>query len=464
MYNPNLHFHFTGIGGSGMSGLAEILIESGFKVSGSDQKWSAACERLSKRGAQIFIGHAPEHLPASASLLVFSSAVSDSNPEIVEAKTRGMPIIRRAEVLAELMRLRFGVGVAGSHGKTSTTSMLAAIMEAGELDPTVVIGGIVRSMGTGGKLGKSDYLVAEADESDRSFLLLTPTIAVVTNIDAEHLTSYSSMKELEESFGQFVRSVPFYGLAVLCADDPRVRQLADEYHGRKVLYGLSPSASLRAENIIHTPEGMEFDVLRDDQLVFHAFLPMLGRHFLVNSLAAIAVGLEFGIPAEKIDRALRGFSGVKRRIEHVGDAFGTAVIDDYGHHPTEVRATISAVRAAYQRSLGRVHVVFQPHRFSRTRDCFVEFLDAFNDADTVTITDIYPAGEEPIEGISGEKLCSALSHKSARHIPDLDSVMSILPGELEAGDVVLCLGAGSISGFAEKLLQSISSKGIGKAA
>lgn len=458
MYNPSLRFHFTGIGGSGMSGLAEILLNLGFRVSGSDQKLGSTVERLRGLGAEVYEGHAASHLPDGASLLVYSSAIDPTNPEVVEAERRGLPVVRRAEVLAELMRLKFGVGVAGSHGKTTTTSMTAAILERGGLDPTVVIGGQVKAMGSGGKLGRSDYLVAETDESDRSFLLLRPTIAVVTNIDTEHLNAYTSLAELEESFHQFVRSVPFYGLAVLCVDDARVRDLAERYKGRKVTYGVSPQAQLRAIEIQPHRAGTTFDVVRNGEHLFQVNLPMLGRHIVVNSLAAIAVALEFGIPPATIAAALADFSGVKRRLEVLGEFGGVAVVNDYGHHPTEVKATIQAVRAGWGAEVRRLHVVFQPHRYSRTRDCFVMFLDAFGDCDNLVITEIYAASESPIEGISGEALAHAITHPSVRYVQELDDVLPDLVRSVEPGDVVVCLGAGSIGGFAERLARALAER------
>jgi len=461
MYNPSLRFHFTGIGGSGMSGLAEILLNLGFKVSGSDQKLGPTTERLRALGAEVFAGHAAEHVPVGASLLVYSSAIERTNPEIVEAEQRGLPIVRRAEVLAELMRLKYGGGVAGSHGKTTTTSRTAANLERGGLDPTVVIGGQVKAMGSGGKLGRSDYLVAETDESDRSFLLLRPTVAVVTNIDAEHLNAYASLSELEESFHQFVRSVPFYGLAVLCTDDPRVRDLAERYRGRKVTYGVSPDAQLRAVDIAPHRAGTSFTVERDGAPVCRVDLPMLGRHIVVNSLAAIAVALEFGIAPSVIAAALGDFSGVKRRLENLGEFGGVTVINDYGHHPTEIKATIHAVRAGWGKELGRLHVVFQPHRYTRTRDCFALFLDAFTDADSLTVTDIYAANEAPLDGISGETLAAAISKPGARYVGGLDDAGAIVRGELTPGDVVLLLGAGSIGAYAERFATELAASSTG---
>ena len=458
MYNPNLHFHFTGIGGSGMSGIAEILVGLGFRVSGSDLKASDITQRLERLGATINIGHAQSHLPESASLLVYSSAVSQDNPEVIEATQRGLPVIRRAEVLAELMRLKYGVAVAGSHGKTTTTSMTAAILEEGGLDPTVIIGGQVKSIGTGGKLGKGTVLVAESDESDRSFLLLKPTIAIVTNIDSEHMNAYASLSDLEESFEQFIGAVPFYGLSILCIDDPKVRELVGKCKGRKLTYGVSPDAELRVENVAPSPTHTSYDVVRGDEVICHIKLPMLGKHIALNSLAAIAVGLEFGVSPASITRALNEFGGVGRRLEVIGAPKGITVINDYGHHPTEIRATIGAVRAGWGETLGKLHVVFQPHRYTRTRDCFAQFLDAFSECDNLVITEVYSAGEDAIEGISSEVLCQAIQHPSHHYVQLLDDVLPGLVRDLTTGDVVICLGAGSIGTLPKKLISEIESR------
>lgn len=458
MYNPKLHFHFTGIGGSGMSGLAEILLNLGFRVTGSDVKVGPPCERLKKLGATISSGHAANHLPDTTSLLVYSSAVALTNPELEEARRRGLPVVRRAEVLAELMRLKYGVGVAGSHGKTTTTSMIAAVMEQGKLDPTVIIGGQVRASESGGKLGRGDYLVAETDESDRSFLLLKPTIAVVTNIDAEHLSAYTSYMELEESFEQFVRAVPFYGLAVLCHEDVRVRELAARYSGRKISYGFSSQADIEARNIVCQPFVTSYDVYRHGEKLMHVDLPMLGQHIALNSLAAVAVGLEFGIGPDCIAQALSNFAGVKRRLEMVGQVAGVIVMNDYGHHPTEVRATLAAIRNGLMSSVGRFHVIFQPHRYTRTRDCLTEFVGAFCDCDNLIITDIYAASEEPLPGVDSHSLCAAIEHPNKRHVSSLDSALNTVISEVQPGDVVLCLGAGSIGALPDRLLAELSTK------
>ena len=454
MYNSKLHFHFTGIGGSGMSGLAEILLTSGFRVSGSDQALSSVCKRLQGLGATIFQGHDAQNLPAASSLLVYSSAVGAENPELVEARRRGIPVIRRAEVLAELMRLKFGVAVAGSHGKTTTTSMIAAVLERGGLDPTVVIGGQVRTQASGGRVGRGSYLVAETDESDRSFLLLRPTIAVVTNIDNEHLNAYSSLADLFSSFEQFVSSVPFYGLGVFCIDDSRVRDLAKQYPRRQVTYGLSPDAEYQLTDVSVSPAGTRYAVLRAGEPLMEVHLPTLGRHLALNSLAAVAVGIEFGLAPELIRDALSAFPGVKRRLEVISTVHGITVVSDYGHHPTEIRATLRALREAYGRS-GKVHVIFQPHRYTRTRDCFVDFLAAFEQADRVAVTEIYAASEQPLPDVNGARLCAAMSHPAKQFFPELPEALGWILSEVQPGDTVVCLGAGSIGAFAEEVPQHL---------
>jgi UDP-N-acetylmuramate--alanine ligase len=456
MYNTGLHFHFIGIGGSGMSGLAEILLTSGYKVSGSDVKGGDVVRRLEQLGAQVFIGHAAANLPESASLVVYSSAIVSTNPEVREARRRRIPIVRRAEVLAELMRLKFGVGVAGSHGKTTTTSMCSVILDAAKLDPTVVIGGQVKSLGTGGRLGKGDFLVAETDESDRSFLLLKPTVAIVTNIDDEHMNSYRSRKDLEESFNRFVQSVPFYGLAILCIDDPVVRRIASECKRRVVTYGFSEDADLRGVDIEGASDGMSFSVFWRGENLGRFQLPMWGRHLVQNSLAAIAVALEFTVDRDVIRQALASFAGVKRRLEIIGEARGVSVLSDYGHHPTEIRATLRAIRECRPQGEGRVVTLFQPHRYSRTQMCWDEYLSAFAEADLVCLTDIYGASEKPIEGVSGESLCVALRHPNKEYVGSLERALEVLVPNLREGDFVVCLGAGSIGAIPERLLGALS--------
>ncbi|MCB0336633.1 MAG: UDP-N-acetylmuramate--L-alanine ligase, partial [Bdellovibrionales bacterium] len=410
---------------------------------------------LQEQGAQIMIGHAAENLPAEASLVVYSSAVPSENPEFQEARLRGIPIVRRAEVLAELMRLKYGVAVAGSHGKTSTTSMVGAILEEAGLDPTVVIGGIVKSIGTGGKLGKSNYLVAESDESDRSFLILKPTVAVVTNIDKEHLQAYKSLEDLEHSFEKFINAVPFYGLAVLCADDPKVSDLAARYTKRMMTYGMSPQADIRADNVVQQRSTTSFDVLVRNEFRFRIDLPLPGRHLMVNSLAAIAVAMEFGVSDAQIVSGLNSFAGVGRRLETIGVVQGVTVVDDYGHHPTEIKASIQALRDGFGSELNRLHVVFQPHRYSRTQDSFVDFIQSFRECDRLITTEIYSAGESPIEGISGQVLSDAINHPEKEFCSTLDECRTAITQGLSQGDVVLCCGAGSIGGFAQTIVADL---------
>lgn len=449
MYNINLHYHFTGIGGSGMSGLAEILLGLGFKVSGTDLVYSQNCKRLEELGAKIFIGHSSNHLPEATSLLVYSSAVKEANPEVIEARKRNLPVIRRAEVLAELMRLKFGVAVAGSHGKTTTTSMTAQVLEVAGLDPTVIIGGVAKSLKTGGKLGRSDYLVAESDESDRSFLLLKPTIAIVTNIDLEHLESYADEHDLEESFYNFVDSIPFYGLAILCIDDERVTKIANRIKKRKLTYGFSEHADLRAEKLTPKKNHTEFSVIYHGKELGTVNLPIPGKHLVLNSLAVIAVGIEFGINFETIKKGLESFSGVERRLEILSEKTST-VINDYAHHPSEIRATISAVRDGWKGNYEKLIVVFQPHRYTRTRDCFDEFLTCFAGADQLILTDIYPASELPIENITGEILFNGIDHGDKLFVPLLDSIQSQIKIISSDKDIILFLGAGSISSVAHQ--------------
>lgn len=459
MYNPNLHFHFIGIGGSGMSGIAEILITLGFKVSGSDLKFSAICSRLRRLGADVYEGHAAENLPQSCSLVVYSSAVPVNNPEIEEAQRRGLPVVRRAEVLAELMRLKYGIVIAGSHGKTTTTSLIAHVLEQGGLDPTAIIGGIVGASESGGRFGRGDYLVAESDESDKSFLLLRPTIAVVTNIDAEHIEAYGSLAELEGSFAAFVSSVPFYGVAVLCADDARVKSLAEGYRGRKVTYGLAPEADISAGNLQHDKYSMSFDLHVPSKERRRVTLSVPGSHAVLNSLAAVAVGLELGVPLDVVVTALSSFAGVKRRLEKVGESSGVTVISDYGHHPTEITATLRAIRAGWKGAVSRLHVVFQPHRYTRTRDCFSAFLEAFHECDTLIICDIYAAGEPEIKGISAEALCAKMSKPKALHVHSPSDAISVLAPLLKPGDIILCLGAGSIGALPEAFVAALQAGG-----
>lgn len=446
-----------------MSGLAEILLTSGFKVSGSDIKRSDVTQRLETLGASIAVGHAAVNVPQGASMVVYSSAVTMSNPEIREAKRRSIPVVRRAEVLAELMRLKFGVGVAGSHGKTTTTSMTATILDAGGLDPTVVIGGQVTTLGTGGRLGRGEYLVAETDESDRSFLLMKPTVAIVTNIDDEHMNAYRSRRDLEDSFRRFVESVPFYGLSVLCIDDPVVRQIAQQSTRRVITYGFADGADLTAVDVVARPRGMEFSLIYRGAHMGRCTLPMLGRHLVQNSLAAIAVGLEFGISIDVIKSALAAFGGVKRRLEIIDTVDGVTVMNDYGHHPTEIRATLRAIKECFADSMKRLVVVFQPHRYTRTQLCWNDLLQAFSDADRLVLAEIYAASEEPIVGVSGEGLLRELVHPSKEFCAQFDEIPRLLVDKVQAGDLVLFLGAGPVGALPERFISAMKSKGEGSA-
>lgn len=465
MYNPNLKFHFIGIGGSGMSGIAEVLVNLGFKVSGSDLKQNAACQRLENLGVKIFYGHKAENLPLDASLVVHSTAVKADNVEMLQAQELAIPIVRRAEVLAELMRLKYSVAVAGSHGKTTTTTFTSNVLELGGLDPTVIIGGQVQfdqhlqqnsPFSANSKLGKGQFLVAETDESDRSFLLLKPTIAVVTNIDSEHLSAYSSLDDLEQSFFQFLSAVPFYGLAVLCIDNHKVKDLALKYKGRKVTYGLSPEAEIRAENIWQNKNITGYDLIVKGKKAAQVEIAIPGIHMAVNSLAAVAVGIELGISIETIVKALSKFSGVKRRIEIISETNNITVINDYAHHPTEVKATLNALRMGWQDQISNLHVVFQPHRYTRTKECFVDFLDAFNQADQLHLLDIYAAGEDKIENITSEKLFEAINHPDKQYCPDPKSLVKQLAAKVQAGDVVAFLGAGTVGALSEEFASLIN--------
>lgn len=461
MYNPHLKFHFTGIGGSGMSGLAEILVGLGFVVSGSDLKDSSVCERLRSLGVQISIGHCRENLPLDASLLVYSSAVAQTNPEVSEARDRGLPIVARAEVLAELMRLKFGISVAGSHGKTTSTSFIASALELAGLDPTVIIGGRVKALSSGGKLGRGEFLVAESDESDRSFLLLKPSIAVLTNIDAEHMGAYESFDELVESFATFINSVPFYGLSIFCSDDLRVRKLFELSRKRKVCFGLNRFKETLnnedrlpdffADNITIDKHFSCYDLVVRGAFVQRIKLNIPGRHFVSNSLAAFAVADEIGVPLDVVAQALAQFRGVARRLEVLLERDNLALISDYGHHPSEIAATLKAIRDGWCNEGRRVVAVFQPHRYSRTRDCLSDFAGCFRDVDSLILTPIYSAGEAEIPGISSASIAEVVEHPQISLVPELSALGEVVKSGLKAGDIVVFLGAGSIDQIARGL-------------
>jgi UDP-N-acetylmuramate--alanine ligase len=445
--------HFVGIGGSGMSGIAEVLLNLGYSVSGSDLKRSAVTERLAQLGARVFEGHAAQQV-AGAQVVVASTAVKSTNPELVEARRTGTPVIPRAEMLAELMRLKYGVAVAGSHGKTTTTSMLAMVLDKGGLDPTVVIGGRLGVLGSGARLGKGDFMVAEADESDRSFLKLSPTMAVVTNIDREHLDAYRDLADLQDAFVGFVNKIPFYGAAVLCLDDAPVQDILPRVERRVVSYGLTPQAMISAREPKLGPTGSSYTAFQGGAALGAIALQVPGAHNVANSLAALAVGLDLGLAFEAVKLGLESFTGVDRRFQLRGEARDLTVIDDYGHHPTEVRATLEALRT--RAGARRTLVLFQPHRVTRTAALWDEFCHAFHQADRLLLTDIYAAGEEPQAGVTAERLARAIAdkgHRSVAYAGDLAAASEALIGEAREGDVVLTLGAGSVWTAGEELLR-----------
>ena len=447
--------HFVGIGGIGMSGIAEVLLNSGYVVTGSDLQESEATRRLRALGASVFVGHQEANLAGNPSVVVISTAVKYSNPEVLEARRRHIPVVPRAEMLAELMRMKYGVAVAGSHGKTTTTSMIAAVLSTAGLDPTMVIGGRVHMLGTNAKTGQGEFLVAEADESDGSFLLLSPTIAVVSNIDKEHMDFHQTMERLNESFLTFINKIPFYGLAVLCIDDANVHGLMSKVRKRFATYGLSAEADFSAQELKMSSSGVEFTALHQGQSLGRLRLHLPGRHSATNAMAAVAVAFELEIPFKQVTDALGAFTGIHRRFEIKGEPNGILVIDDYGHHPTEIRATIGAIRDSWKRPLT---VVFQPHRFTRTRDLFDEFLTAFEGADRLVLTEIYPAGEDPIPGATGEALYQAIKrkgHLDVQFVPDKSDIVAQLVDDLKTGDMALTLGAGDIYKIGEALVETL---------
>jgi UDP-N-acetylmuramate--alanine ligase len=459
--------HFVGIGGIGMSGIAEIMLRIGYQVQGSDAKASANTERLEELGARIFIGHDPAHVEG-ASAVVYSTAVKADNPEMVAARAGRLPLVRRAEMLAELMRLQFSVAVGGTHGKTTTTSMIAAILDAGGLDPTVVNGGIINAYGTNAKVGAGDWIVVEADESDGSFLRLRATVAVVTNIDPEHLDHYGDFEAVKRAFRDFVENIPFYGFAAVCTDHPEVQAMASRVENRRlVTYGVNPQAEVRAEKVSMGPEGARFDAViapRADGVtrIEDLHLPMPGDHNVLNALAAIAVATELGVTPDNIRKGLAGFGGVKRRFTTTGVANGVRIIDDYGHHPVEISSVLKAARAVTK---GRVIAVVQPHRYTRLRDLFDDFCHGFNDADVVIVADVYAAGEAPIDGIDRDALVDGLrryGHRKAIALASPADLPALIREEAKAGDLVVLLGAGDITSWAYALPDQLQA--LGKAA
>ncbi len=449
--------HFVGIGGIGMSGIAEILNNLGYSVQGSDISDNANVQRLRALGIKVFVGHKADNVE-DAKVVVISTAVKPDNPEVTAARAAMIPVVRRAEMLAELMRLKAAIAVGGTHGKTTTTSLVATMLDAAGLDPTVINGGIINSYGTNARLGDGDWMVVEADESDGTFVKVPSTISVVTNIDPEHLDHWKDFDQLREAFKNFVQNIPFYGFAVLCIDHPEVQALIGRVTDRRIFtFGFSPQADVRAVNVRTNIGDTVFDVAirervdSEERVIKDVRLPMVGDHNVSNSLAAITVALELGIPDEKIVSAFDGFTGVKRRFTKTGEVDGVTIIDDYGHHPVEIKAVLKAARQATRNN---VIAVVQPHRYSRLHDLFEDFCTCFNDADSVIVADVYEAGESPIEGASRDALVEGLRDRGHRHVRALegpDKLAEVIAAEAKEGDLVVCLGAGSISAWANAL-------------
>ncbi|MEM9048305.1 MAG: UDP-N-acetylmuramate--L-alanine ligase [Pseudomonadota bacterium] len=458
--------HFIGIGGIGMSGIAEVLLTLGYRVQGSDMRRSKITDRLEALGARIMIGHRPEHL-GEAEVVVISSAVRRGNIELDAARGRGLPVVRRAEMLAELMRLKSNVAVAGTHGKTTTTSLVAALLDAGRLDPTVINGGVIHAYGSNARPGAGEWMVVEADESDGTFVRLPATVAVVTNIDPEHLDHYGSFDAVRAAFDQFVSNIPFYGIAVCCLDHPEVQALVGRIDDRRIVtYGFSRQADLRATDLRYEGGRAVFDLVipAEGARIAGLSLPMPGEHNVLNALAAIAVARHLGIEDSAISAALAGFGGVNRRFTKVAEIDGVTLIDDYGHHPVEIAAVLSAARAAVAETGGRVIAVHQPHRFSRLQDLFEEFCGCFNDADVVGIAGVYAAGEMPLPGIDREALVAGLrrhGHKQAVAVEDETGLAAFFAAHAGPGDMFLCLGAGTISAWAHALPAALARRKAG---
>lgn len=464
--------HFIGIGGIGMSGVAELLHNLGYQVQGSDQADSANVRRLAEQGIRTFIGHDETHIyddkgvPVSG--IVINALVPENNPEVIKAKELKIPLINRSELLAELMRVKFSIGIAGTHGKTTTTSIVGALLEDGGFDPTVINGGIVNAYGTNTRIGKGDWLVAEADEAYGTFLKLNPTVAVVTNIDPEHLDYYKTFDNVRAAFKRYIEATPFYGFAVLCLDHPEVQKLAATIQGNHILtYGTNPQAMVQAQNIRMTPSGSYFDIRingtlsPEGRMITNMHMPMPGQHNVLNALAGIAVALQMGMEEETIRQSLAKFSGVKRRFTKTGEVNNITVIDDYGHHPVEIAAVLKAARATVADHNGRVIAVFQPHRYSRVHDLFDDFCTCFNDADTAIIADVYAAGETPIKGAEKEDIVEGLihaGHKNAMILRDEKELPDIIHHLAKPGDIVMCVGAGSITKWAQSLPEELQQR------
>ncbi len=446
--------HFIGIGGIGMSGIAEVLHALGYKVQGSDIADGYNIERLHKKGIEVFVGHKSENVEGAA-IVVVSSAIKSDNPELIAARMQKLPVVRRAEMLAELMRLKMAIAIAGTHGKTTTTSMVGAMLEEGNFDPTVINGGIVHKYGTNTRMGASEWMVVEADESDGTFTKLPATVAVVTNIDPEHLDHYGDYDSIKAAFRHFIENIPFYGFAVLCTDHPAVQAMIPDLSDRIVVtYGFNPQADVQATNIRQQSDGSIFDVTFAENVngetltLKDVFLPMLGQHNVQNSLAALAIARRMNIPAASMKTALKNFSGVKRRFTKTGEVGGITIIDDYGHHPVEITAVLKAARQAVEGTSGKVIAVVQPHRYTRLSSLFDDFCTCFNDADSVIVADVYAAGENPIKGADKDSLANGLTgcgHKNVTTLPNADALATMVADQARAGDFVICLGAGDIT-------------------
>lgn len=457
MFSSIKKIHFVGIGGIGMSGIAEILLDQNFKVSGSDKVLSEITDHLRELGAEIFEGHSAANVKEDVDALVYSSAVPLDNPEILEAKRRKIPIIRRSEMLAEVMRLKYGIGVAGTHGKTTTTSMISLILIEGGLDPTVIVGGRLHGLGgSNARLGKGEFIVVEADEFDRSFLSITPTIAVLTTLETDHLDCYRDLEDIKSAFVQFAGKVPFYGFVVLCLDEPALQDIISELSHKKIItYGLTPQADIQAIDINFNKDSSYFTVTKDKVELGHINLNSPGVHNIQNALAAISVGYELGIPFEKIKSGIEKFSGVFRRWEKKGEVKGIAVYDDYAHHPTECRATLLGAKQGWKK---RIVCVFQPHLYTRTRDFYEEFGKAFLLSDVLVITDVYPAREEPIQGVSGELIANAakqFGHKNVHYVANKNNIPDYLIKIVKSGDIVITMGAGDIYKYGIEFLNKL---------
>jgi len=459
MFRSIKKLHFVGIGGIGMSGIAEILLDQGFKISGSDKMLSEITDHLQELGAQIFEGHRAENVGKDVDTVVYSSAVPLDNPEIVEAQRRKIPVVRRAEMLAEVMRLKYGIGIAGTHGKTTTTSMIGLVLIEGGLDPTVIVGGRLHGLGgSNARLGHGEFIVVEADEFDRSFLSITPTIAVLTTLEVDHLDCYRDLEDLENAFVQFATKVPFYGFIVMCLDEPSLLDIMPALSKKKIItYGINPQADVQAIGVKHKENTSTYTLIYNNTELGQIKLLVPGKHNVRNSLAAIAVGLELGIPFENIKNAIEKFTGVFRRWEKKGEVDGITVYDDYAHHPTECMATLSGVKAGWQR---RIVCVFQPHLYTRTRDFYEDFGKALLMTDVLVVTDVYPAREEPIQGVTGELIVNAakqFGHKKVYYVPDKTKVPDFLKSIVKSGDIVITMGAGDIWKYGEEFLKKYKS-------